>query len=145
MKNNLDRLIHLQRFDEAKKIVDSSDFDWFSEEIMYNAYEHSTVIYYDFLKYLISQNESLCLHDLAFSILVNPLCHLEGAYSNALRHARRCIELTGQNDVDYLAHLLFLYDVPDRIVSDEEATDIAKKILSLDPNNELAKEFLKKK
>ncbi len=91
---------------------------------------------------LIAGNERAELHGMAFDMLVNPLCYFEGAYYAALYHAKRCVELTNQQDVGYLTNLLFLHDVPDHVVSTEEASDVTKKILSLDPNNEIAKEFM---
>ncbi|MFB1052045.1 hypothetical protein ACEWET_14065 [Paraliobacillus sp. JSM ZJ581] len=82
---------------------------------------------------------------MAFGILVNPLRHIEGAYNAALYHAKRCVELTDQQGVGYLTNLLFLHDVPDNVVSELAAYSVAEKILSLDNNNEIAKEFMSEK
>jgi hypothetical protein len=38
-----------------------------------------------------------------------------------------------------------LHHIPDKVVSEEEAYDTAKRMLSLDADNVLAKEFLKKR
>ncbi|MER1998213.1 MAG: hypothetical protein ABS882_00445 [Lysinibacillus sp.] len=42
-----------------------------------------------------------------------------------------------------LENLLFLHGVPDQVVSDEEAADVAQKILMLEPSHRVANEWLK--
>ncbi|WP_044896516.1 hypothetical protein [Bacillus alveayuensis] len=142
MIKNLDSLILSNNFEDGKRLVESIDFKTFSEEILYNAYNNCSIIYYSFLNYLLIENETSKIHDLAFSLLVNPLSHLEGAYNSALYHALRSVELTNRKDVGSLENLLFLNTIPDKLISDEEAIKICKEILKLDNKNELAKESL---
>ncbi|MBK3494978.1 hypothetical protein JFL43_08905 [Viridibacillus sp. YIM B01967] len=83
------------------------------------------------------------MHQLAFSILINGLCFLEGAYASALYHARRAVDLSNRKDVNAFLELLFLYSVPEKIVSDKEAVRICSEILELDLQNNTAKAILK--
>lgn len=69
---------------------------------------------------------------------------MEGAYFSALYHVRRSLELTSYQSIEDLEMLLFLSEVPDQVVSIEEATDAANKIIALEPTNQIAKEFMKK-
>lgn len=142
MVENINNLILTNNFEDAKRLVESIDFETFSEEILYNAYNNYRMIYYSFLNYLLVENETSKIHDLAFSLLVNPLSHFEGAYHSALFHALRSVELTNRKDVGSLENLLFLNTIPDKLISDEEAIKICKEILILDDNNQLAKETL---
>ncbi|MBQ6459758.1 MAG: hypothetical protein IJJ35_09180, partial [Exiguobacterium sp.] len=97
---------------------------------------------YSVLVYLLLDTEDDKLHDLAFQVQSQPLCHIEGAYTSSLYHAQRAVDLTDAADVKRLENLLFLNIVPEKIVSDEQAKSIAKKILVLDPTNEVAKDTL---
>ncbi|RFA31963.1 hypothetical protein CAI16_19450 [Virgibacillus dokdonensis] len=106
------------------------------------AFHNSSITNYTFVMSLIIEDEKVEFHGIAFDMLVNPLCHIDGAYYTALYHAKRCVELTNQQDVGYLTNLLFLHDVPETVVSEKEAFNVAKKILTLDPNNEIANEFM---
>jgi len=92
------------------------------------------IVFLVFLNYLLIENETSKIHDLAFSLLVNPLSHLEGAYNSALYHALRSIELTNRKDVGSLENLLFLNTIPDKLISDEEAIKICKEILKIKMN-----------
>ncbi|HDR8424421.1 TPA: hypothetical protein QC296_005863, partial [Bacillus cereus] len=98
---------------------------------------------YSFINYLLMKKESSDLHDLAFDLLVNPLCHIEGAYHSALYHAKKSVELTKEENVDSLLQLLFLHSVPNKLISDTKAIEICNKILELDASNEIAKETIK--
>lgn len=54
MIKNLDSLIFSNNFEYAKRLVESIDFKTFSEEILYNAYNNCSIIYFSFLKLLIN-------------------------------------------------------------------------------------------
>lgn len=83
------------------------------------------------------------MHDLAYLLMVQPLCHLDYAYFIAYKHAKRAAQLTDYADVSLLENLLFLQGVPDRIVEDEEAEEVARKILMINAENVLANKWLK--
>ncbi|MCU5311024.1 hypothetical protein OB975_01055 [Bacillus cereus] len=143
----LENLITSADFEEAEKLFKNNNFEEFSGEILYVTYENSSITKYSFINYLLMKKESSDLHDLAFDLLVNPLCHIEGAYHSALYHAKKSVELTveltKEENVDSLLQLLFLHSVPDKLISDTKAIEICNKILELDASNEIAKETIK--
>ncbi|AHN21692.1 MULTISPECIES: hypothetical protein [Lysinibacillus] len=143
MLKNLEKLILSVNFNEAEKLYQKSDFEQFHSELISIAYDNRNMIYYTFLHYLIMKKETAELHTLAFSLFVNSLTPIEGAYHCALYHAQRAVELTNEQDAGDLENLLFLNIVPDKLVSDQEAIDICHKILALDPSNKIAKSSLK--
>ncbi|UNP77232.1 hypothetical protein MN033_03270 [Bacillus nitratireducens] len=143
MLKKLENLITSADFEEAEKLFKNNSFEDFSEKILYVTYENSSIINYSFINYLLTKKESNDLHDLAFDLLINPLCHIEGAYHSALYHAKKSAELTKEENVDSLLQLLFLHSVPDKLISDTKAIEICNKILELDASNEIAKETIK--
>jgi len=144
MLKNLEQLILSGNFKEAEDLYRKSDFQQFHDELIFRAYDNRNILYYTFLHYLIMKKETVELHNLAFSLFVNALTPIEGAYHCALFHAERLVALTNEQDPDTLEHLLFLNEVPDKLVSNEKALETCHKILALDPMNKYAKETLKK-
>lgn len=142
MSNNLETLIVSGRFKEVKDIYQTTDFETFKNDLLTLAYDNEDLSNYSVLVYLLLDTEDDKLHDLAFQVLSQPLCHIEGAYTSSLYHAQRAVDLTDAADVKRLENLLFLNIVPEKIVSDEQAKSIAEKILVLDPTNEVAKDTL---
>ncbi|WP_409369289.1 hypothetical protein [Lysinibacillus sp. 38-6] len=144
MLKNLEQLILSGNFKEAEALYHEMDFQQFDDEIIVSAYDNRNILYYTFLHYLLMKEESAKLHNLAFTLFVHALTPIEGAYHSALYHAQRAIELTNEQDVGDLENLLFIYGVPDQVVSDEIALETCHKILALEPSNEIAKSLLKK-
>jgi len=144
MLKNLEQLILSGNFKEAEALYHEMDFQQFDDEIIVSAYDNCNILYYTFLHYLLMKEESVELHNLAFTLLIVPLVPIEGAYHCALYHALRAVELTNEQDVGDLELILFLYEVPDQVVSDEKALETCHKILALEPSNEIAKSLLKK-
>lgn len=142
MSNNLETLIVSGRFKEVKDIYQTTDFETFKNDLLTLTYDNENLSNYSVLVYLLLETENDKLHDLAFQVLSQPLCHTEGAYASSLYNAQRAVDLTDGADVKRLENLLFLNIVPEKIVSDEQAKSIAKKILVLDPTNEVAKDTL---
>lgn len=143
MLKNLEQLILSANFKDAEAFYHKMDFQQFHDQLISIAYDNRNMINYTFLLYLLMKEESAKLHNLAFSLFVNALTPIEGAYHCALYHAQRAVELTNEQDTFSLEHLLFLNIVPDQLVSDEKAIDICHKILALDPSNKTAKTSLK--
>ena len=74
--------------------------------------------------------------ELAIEIMLNPLCHIEGAYSVALFHTREL--LAKERNVKNLEMMIFFYHLPEKLVNDKEAKGIAKEILRIEPYNKVA-------
>lgn len=143
MLTNLENLILSVNFKEAEELYHKSGFEQFHSKIISIAYDNRNILFYTFLHYLIMKKETVELHTLAFSLFVNSLTPIEGAYHCALYHAQRAVELTNEQDAGDLENLLFLNIVPDKLVSDQKAIEICHKILALDPANKIAKSSLK--
>ncbi|BBW96444.1 hypothetical protein ACPVTF_08110 [Geobacillus icigianus] len=91
--------------------------------------------------YLINNNETAYYHYLASELLSTAFCHLPDAYASALYHAKRAVELSPE-DVSLKEHLLLFHDIPEKLISKEEAKAIAQEILKIMPNSEAAKNVL---
>ncbi|TKI47543.1 hypothetical protein [Lysinibacillus tabacifolii] len=144
MLKNLEHQILSFNFKEAEALYHKSDFDQFQSQLISIAYDNGNMMNYTFLHYLLMKEESVELHNLALSLFICSLTPIEGAYHCALFHAERLVTLTNEQDPDTLEHLLFLNEVPDKLVSNEKALETCYKILALDPANKYAKETLKK-
>lgn len=142
MESNLENLILSGQFDQVRAIYFNTNFEEFTNELLAQAFENESLSNYSVIVYLLLESEDEKLHDLAYQILSQPLCHIEGAYASSLYHAQKAVELTHYTNVQRLENLLFLNIVPEKIVSDAQAKSIAKQILTLDPTNKVAKETL---
>lgn len=105
------------------------------------AYESSNMVVYAFLAFLISQRESVDLHQIAASIMISPLCFMDGAYIVALHHIKRAM-LLDPSDVSLKEMMIFFHTVPEEVVSKEEAAVYAKQILAAEPGNKVALDFI---
>ncbi|RBP00218.1 hypothetical protein [Rossellomorea aquimaris] len=144
MTNKLNEFIIKGHFEEAKEMTNELSYSELDEELMETAFKDSSITNYAFIMSLLVEEETVELHEMAFRLMVVPLNYLDGAYYAALYHARRCVELTDRQDIGYLSNLLFLHQIPDKVVSEEEACDTARRILALDPEHVIAREFLNK-
>lgn len=144
MTNKLNEFIIKGHFEKAKEMTNELSYSELDGKLMETAFKDSSITNYAFIMSLLVEEEHVALHEMAFRLMVVPLSYLDGAYYAALYHARRCVELTDRQDIRYLSNLLFLHQIPDKVVSEEEAYDTAKRMLALDPDHVLAKEFLNK-
>jgi hypothetical protein len=144
MTNKLNEFIIKGHFEKAKEMTNELSYSELDGKLMETAFKDSSITNYAFIMSLLVEEEHVALHEMAFRLMVVPLSYLDGAYYAALYHARRCVELTDRQDIKYLSNLLFLHQIPDKVVSEEEAYDTAKRMLALDPDHVLAKEFLNK-
>lgn len=138
----LEKYINSGDFDKAQDLYKHMDFHTFHANLLEIAFDNSEITNYTFIVSLLSADKCARLHDLAYLLLSQPLCHIEGAYVSALYHAKKAVELTNEQDITLLENLLFLNSVPDKVVSDEEARRIAGKIRLIDSKNEVANELL---
>ena len=108
MLKNLEQLILSANFKDAEAFYHKMDFQQFHDQLISIANDNHNMINYTFLLYLLMKEESAKLHNLAFSLFVNALTPIEGAYHCALFHAQRAVELTNEQDTFSLEHLLLL-------------------------------------
>lgn len=143
MREELEKSILVGSFDEAKALFKLLDFSVFSEMMLEITFNNLSIVNYSFIVHLLLEDDSSKIHDLAYLLLSQPLCHVEGAYCSAYYHAKKAAQLTDFNDVKMLENLLFLHIVPEKIVSDQEAQEVAQKILLIDAKNAGANELIK--
>ncbi|KQU21835.1 hypothetical protein ASG65_21265 [Bacillus sp. Leaf13] len=65
------------------------------------------------------------------------LNHLEGDYQTSFHHAKKAEELS-PNDMSYKEYLFFFHAIPDKLLGNEEALEIANEILKNELNNKVS-------
>lgn len=136
MNKKLEQLILSRRFEEAKQGIKGMDMEELEEFLLVMAFDTYSIIIYTFVCDLISDSESAELHYIASILLSQPLCHIEGAYSASLYHAKKAVDLSP--DIGLEEYLLFFYDIPEKLLSKEEAKEIAKEVLKKKPDSIIA-------
>lgn len=142
MKEKLESLIILGNMEEAKNVFKKMDNVEARDVLLKIGYDMESITPYSFICSLLCEKESTNLHYLASEILVNPLCFIVGAYNAALYHARRAAQLE-PNDISIKEYLLLFYNIPDKLISKEEAIEIARDVLNKIPNSKAAIDILK--
>lgn len=137
-------LILRGEFVQAKKHVLGLSKEDFDAALFMIGFDEFSVCTYSFVCFLIHQAETEELHLLAMSLIVNTLHHIDGMYETALYHIRRTIELS-PDDIELEELLIFAHGWPvdQKLVSEEEVTRIAKKVLLQKPNSVGAQNVLK--
>lgn len=124
-------------FQNAKNQIDSLDFDKCREQIIKTAYDTESIVVYSFVCYLLETTSEIKYHDIAIELMIHVFQYIEGAYSSALYHLRKLINFE-PNNIGYLEMLLFFWSIPEKLVSDEEALLISKRIVEYDSENSIA-------
>lgn len=143
-KEDLSNAISYAKYDKAAelfKIVGKEE----TESILTTlSFEQDDITTYGFAIYMIEKDKGNKVFwlEMAIFLMEGPFCWIEGGYYVALHHMRQLLE--EEYSVENLTHLLSFNEIPGKLVSDQEAIKIAKEILLLDPNNEIANEYLKK-
>ncbi|MCB7161216.1 hypothetical protein AAGG74_08995 [Bacillus mexicanus] len=141
---SFEHLILNLNFKKAISLAEQMDFETFQIKMVnFATTEDSNILWYPFLLEYMLYNESAELHNTAFYILSLPFCRFENATLSALYHARKALELSNGSKTEFLVPFLILNTGPEKVVSDEEAKKIAKKIIELDPKHQYANAFLK--
>ncbi|KXB62215.1 hypothetical protein HMPREF3180_01667 [Leptotrichia wadei] len=92
--------------------------------------------FYGFSQYMYKKTENVIWLNLSTSLLSFTFCCVEGAYAVGIFHAREAVGI--EKNLENLVTLLSFYGLPEYLMDDEEAENIAKEILELDKNNERA-------
>lgn len=127
MKKELKELILKGEFLKAISIMDSVTSKEFESLIFEIGCDDESICAYSYICFLILQNECVEYHCMASELLNIAFPHMPGAYQTSLYHIRRAIELK-PNDKKLKETLLFFNDIPEKLVSDEEASRIQHEI-----------------
>ncbi|MFD9627718.1 hypothetical protein [Peribacillus muralis] len=125
-------------FVKAKHTALNMDVENLKEILFVVAYDEENIAPYSFVNYLLVDKETSELHHLASFLLSMALNHINGAYQTACFHAKKAAELS-PDDISFKEYLLLFYDLPEQLISKEEANKIAKEILMIDPDNATVK------
>ncbi len=98
------------------------------------AFDMRDIRAYTFATELIRREEKWQWQYLASVLMCMGLCQFEGAYFTAYFHALEAIKLA-PDDESLREYVLFFHNVPDKVMSKEEAMKQTKVLLSMNPDN----------
>ena len=127
----------LKKYDENMLNVLKEVWIDILNEIIWNmANVIESFTFYGFSQYMYKKTENVIWLNLSTSLLSFTFCCVEGAYAVGIFHAREAVGI--EKNLENLVTLLSVYGLPEYLMDDEEAENIAKEILELDKNNERA-------
>jgi hypothetical protein len=135
MKTELINAISTGNFYFAKQLLFTMPSESIVSFLIDLALETNLIGIYTFILFLLLEKESIFFHEVAISVL--SVSMWEGANASAFLHARRIIEFA-PTDITKKEDLLTYFGIPDCVMSQEEATSLAKEILTQDPTNVIA-------
>lgn len=140
---NLIQLINNGNYDESENICKKLNFKNLENDLIKYAYDSCNFSLYSFAFYMYIKKQDEKWLKLSLSLIIGPLCFVDGAYSIGLFLARQLVKK--DRSVDNLVQLLFFYDIPEKLLSKDEALEIAEQILKLNPDNQIALKVIKDK
>ena len=120
----------------AKKFKNMSDEEIHNIIYFNIANRTESLSVYGFTQYMFKKTGNTVWLSLSVVIMSFTLSWMEGAYAVGIFHARELVSL--EKNIDNLILLLSFYGLPEHLMKEEEAESIAKEILKLDKNNEIA-------
>ncbi len=144
IKQEFKKCVMAGEFLEARKLVDKISLVELDNLLFSIGYDDGSITAYAFACFLLQEHETKQWHLLASGILSTALCHLEGAYQTSLYHARRAIDLCPE-DIFLKENLLFFNIIPEKLIADSKAIEIAQEILKVIPDSKAALAALKNK
>ena len=129
-------------FTIAKKYIDIKDYDLLENELMdMGGIDSDNLSPYFFILYLIFENDNAKLNEIASSLLSFPFAWISGAYSVAFNHLKKAMMFDPEN-MYYKELILFYHDIPERLLSKDDAIKYAKQILEVDPSVKIAQDII---
>lgn len=105
-------------------------------------YETPNKNIFDFICYLGDNSKEEKILSFASMILATSLCHIDNAYQKAYFYAQKAVSIE-PNNLQNLEWLLFFYDIPDKIMSEDELKFVIEQILEIEHNHKKAIDYLK--
>jgi len=137
MLEEAERDILNAKYEQAAKKFKNMNNEEIHDIIWFNIADRTeSLSVYGFTQYMFKKTGNTVWLSLSASIMAYVLCRMEGAYAVGIFHARELVSL--EKNIDNLLLLLSFYGLPERLMKEEEAESIAKEILKLDKNNEIA-------
>ncbi|MBD1372882.1 hypothetical protein IC620_10995 [Hazenella sp. IB182357] len=126
----------INAFEQLKSLSEEK----FEKRVVSVAFELENISAYFFMLSVIEKSENAFHHYIASVVLSTALSHLTGAYHAGLYHARKAIELA-PDEISYKEYLLLFHDIPERLVSSQEAFKLSLEILKVNPTRQRALEL----
>ena len=137
MLEEIERDILNAKYEQAAKKFKNMNNEEIHDIIWFNIADRTeSLSVYGFTQYMFKKTGNTLWLNLSVIIMAYTLCWIEGAYAVGIFHARELVSL--KKNVDNLLLLLSFYGLPERLMKEKEAESIAKEILKLDKNNEIA-------
>lgn len=127
-------------FEEAARLLNKANNVQIKETLLTIAYKSESIVVVGFSSYMFYISNDYFWYDCIISLLLNPLCFLEGAYSLAYHYAKLVLE--HERSEENLVQVLFFNGIPEKLLTDADAIKIAKEVIALNPNNEVARSVL---
>ena len=141
MLEEIERDILNAKYEQAAKKFKNMNNEEIHDIIWFNIADRlESLSVYGFTQYMFKKTENTIWLSLSVVIMSFTLCWMEGAYAVGIFHARELVSL--EKNIDNLILLLSFYELPERLMKEEEAERISKEILKLDKNNEIALNIL---
>ena len=137
MLEEIERDILNAKYEQAAQKFKNMNNEEIHDIIWFNIADRTeSLSVYGFTQYMFKKTGNTLWLNLSVIIMAYTLCWIEGAYAVGIFHARELVSL--EKNVDNLLLLLSFYGLPERLMKEKEAESIAKEILKLDKNNEIA-------
>lgn len=137
MIGEIKKLIMSGEFMAARAKAGTTDEQVLKSILFEIGYDEGDISAYGFVCYLITQNEQAKYHNLAILLLNGAYSYVPGAYATAFYHAMRVCAIEPGN-VDAKEQLLLFHEIPEKLLSDEEARVVATEILRVRPESRAA-------
>lgn len=105
------------------------------------AFDTDDLAVYKIVCDLLQVEQTADWEETASLLMSQPFCHHPHAYERAFEHAKRAVELDDSR-VDLKEYLLFFNALPDKLMTDDEASELATEILKLRATSQVAKMHL---
>lgn len=129
-------LIEKADYCEIDKIISCYNNEELRDLFVKLSYETENLAVLGYVIYKANLINNEFWNELVIELLLNPYSFIEGAYSYALFYSKRQSVMypTETN----LERILFFNELPEKLIGDEEAEMIAKKVLEINPLNKKA-------
>lgn len=128
-------------FYEAYNMIKSEDdIELAFESLFKMSYDEDNITGQAFCHYVFSVTKDSQWLIKCMTLLTMANSSVEGAYALALHYARELYD--SFHTIEALNWMLFLYSLPEDLLSDDEAFDIAQKILTVESDNKKAKKII---
>jgi hypothetical protein len=135
--------ITAENFKKAREIFFNDGIETSHEKIIEAAYTSGDNTFSHFYEFLTeSEPSSPILHYCAAELYTTVFNYLPEGYKLAFEHAKKSIELSG-DDITYKEFILLFYQLPLPLLCKEDALRYAGEILTKDPSNQAANLFMR--